>query len=236
MHWKPIDVFSSNMYSQYGEDGILSFLFSRSELIQQSYTYIYLTNHKHKIHHKIKTNPILCLLKTKPFKSALNHINLFEWIHKMNLHSVATLVSCIHQQKVDLLVVDVYGNDFWILKTYLQECKIEHKPNLIVVKYNHNFPSEVSVTVPYSKSATRETPYHGASLLAFCTMLNEYRFIGCSLYGEMAFFVKQDVVKETTDPYLQPANVNHCFLYPNVQQHMRANWPWLQKRLLIKVI
>ena len=237
MHWKPIDVFSSNLYSEHGEDGILSFLFSRSELKQSTYyTYVYLTNYTHKKKYKLKKNPILCLLKTKPFRPALNYIDAAPWLRKMNLNSISIIMTHIHESKVDLLAVDIYGNDFWILKKFIQECKPEHKPNVIVVNYNHCFPSEISVTVPYSKSATRESPYHGASLLAYCTMLQDYRFIGCSLYGEVAVFIKEDVVKDTTDPYLQPANVHHCFLYPNVQQHMRAHWPWLQKRMLIKVI
>ena len=184
----------------------------------------------------LKKNPILCLLKTKPFRPALNYIDAAPWLRKMNLNSISIIMTHIHESKVDLLAVDIYGNDFWILKKFIQECKPEHKPNVIVVNYNHCFPSEISVTVPYSKSATRESPYHGASLLAYCTMLQDYRFIGCSLYGEVAVFIKEDVVKDTTDPYLQPANVHHCFLYPNVQQHMRAHWPWLQKRMLIKVI
>ena len=236
--WNPIDVFSSNMFSQYGEDGILNYMLSNNELFKSKYTYIYLTDFKYKLHNKIKTNPILCLLKTKHMKQALDIHKSLPLLYQLNLHTTKQLVqTCIRTDTIDILILDTYGNDFWILKSFIQECKEQHKPNIIVVHYNNAYPSDMSITIPYTrnKSYAKDSYYWGASLLAYCNLLKDYHFIGCSLYGVLGFFVKKSVVTNSKDPYLQCANIQHCFLYPNVQYKIKTQWPHLQKRLFIQV-
>ena len=69
------------------------------------------------------------------------------------------------KKEVDLLSIDIDGNDFWIWK----EIKCIN-PRLVVIEYNSFFGSEISCTIPYNPKFIwdykKKKSYYGASLKA----------------------------------------------------------------------
>lgn len=98
--------------------------------------------------------------------------------------------------EIDLLSIDIDGNDYWIWKAINAI-----NPRVVVIEYNASLGSEKSITVKYDPNFDRfnySTPlYHGASLLALTKLANlkGYILVGCDSTGINAFFVRKDLVK-----------------------------------------
>lgn len=89
---------------------------------------------------------------------------------------------------VDLLSVDIDGNDFYVLEAILGS----GKPRVVCVEYNAKFPYPMEVKVEYSPLRGWEgDDYQGASLACFTKLLGRYGYtlITCNLSGTNAFFV-----------------------------------------------
>lgn len=98
---------------------------------------------------------------------------------------------------VDLLHIDLDGNDYWIWKA------IEIKPTILILEYNSIFGFDRAITVPYNPSFNRTSVhfsnlYWGASLKALYELSVErgYAFIGCNSAGNNAYFVRKDRMNE----------------------------------------
>lgn len=95
----------------------------------------------------------------------------------------------------DLLVVDIDGNDYWVLQSILEF----YKPRVILVEYNARWTPATDWTMPYEPSHTHDgTAYFGASLAAFVRLGNQhgYTLVGCESCGVNAFFMRDDQVGE----------------------------------------
>ncbi|CAN5644707.1 hypothetical protein BH10ACT1_BH10ACT1_41710 [soil metagenome] len=91
---------------------------------------------------------------------------------------------------LDLLSVDVDGNDWWILDRLLGH----FRPTVVVTEYNgsHRFPW----VMPYDPGHRWDHSWrHGASLESFSTLLGAHGFdlVGCDSRGVNAFFVHRSV-------------------------------------------
>jgi len=96
--------------------------------------------------------------------------------------------------EIDLLSVDLDGNDYHVLK------KIEVvAPRAICVEYNGNFPPHVAWTQARDDGHMFDgVDYRvGASLKALEQLLSDrgYALVGCSLAGVNAFFVRKDLAE-----------------------------------------
>ncbi len=96
---------------------------------------------------------------------------------------------------LDLLSIDVDGNDYWIWQAI-----VSLSPRVVVAEYNAAFGFERAITVPYDPGFRRweKHPgglYFGASLAALAKLGEEkgYRLVGCDRHGVNAFFVRQDL-------------------------------------------
>jgi len=94
----------------------------------------------------------------------------------------------------DLLCIDVDGNDYWVWE---QISAIN--PSVVVVEYNATYGSEEPLVTPYNAEfdAYKEHPlglYHGASILALQKLGKKkgYILLGCDSNGADAFFVKKE--------------------------------------------
>ena len=96
--------------------------------------------------------------------------------------------------EIDLLSIDVDGNDYWIWKAL--ECV---RPRVVVVEFNGGCGPEVSMTMPYNpdfRLDLSKQPYRsGASLAAFVKLgqAKGYRLVGIHSLGFNAFFVRDDL-------------------------------------------
>lgn len=141
-----------------------------------------------------------------------------------NVHEV------IHKQyhgDIDLLSIDIDGNDYWVLKTIIEKGILS--PRVIVVEYQDIIGWEQALTIPYNPDHnsfdynTDGGPnYCGASLLAFVKLLSNYKFVGSCDQGYNAFFIRNDAfvpeIREVTD-------IQECFKIPKVVDGMKDRWP-----------
>jgi hypothetical protein len=85
--------------------------------------------------------------------------------------------------------LDIDGNDLHVMKVALRY----FKPAVVCAEYNSKFPPPLSITMPYAADfGWAGDDYHGASLQAFCDMLEEYKLVACNLTGANAFFVRRE--------------------------------------------
>lgn len=114
-----------------------------------------------------------------------------EWITAENVD--ALVASQGFGGPIDLLSLDVDGNDYWIWKAL--DCI---SPNVVVLEFNANCGPERSVTMSYKPDYRLDLtvqPYRcGASLPAFIKLGREkgYRLVGVQSLGFNAFFVRDD--------------------------------------------
>lgn len=99
--------------------------------------------------------------------------------------------------EVDLLSVDIDGNDLWVWRAITA---IE--PRVVAIEYNATFGPERSVTVPYRDGFDRYREhvsgfYHGASLAALAKVGSDkgYALVGCDSRGGNAFFVRRELLE-----------------------------------------
>ena len=94
----------------------------------------------------------------------------------------------------DLLSIDIDGNDYWVWKA------IERfRPRVAVIEYNALYGADVDWVMAYEPAYQwRGTARHGASLTALTRLAQDkgYRLVGCGLSGVNAFFVADEEAAE----------------------------------------
>lgn len=99
--------------------------------------------------------------------------------------------------EIDLLSVDIDGNDYHILNAIT--CI---KPRVIVIEYNAKFTPPISFCMDYDELHTwKGDDCFGVSLKFLENNLHGYCLVGCNLIGVNAFFVREDLV---ADSFLEP--------------------------------
>lgn len=110
----------------------------------------------------------------------------------------------------DVLSIDVDGNDYWIwqaLTTY--------SPRIVVVEYNGQWPALERWVQPYDlERVWHGTDNYGASLGALRSLGEEkgYRFVHTELTGCNAFFVRDDLEAVLPAPDVVPLRASNYFL------------------------
>ena len=118
------------------------------------------------------------------------------WVTAENINS--TLLYNGMQGEIDLLSIDIDGNDYWVWKEiYVIE------PRVVVIEYNASMGHEKSLAVKYDENFVRSEKhpsgwYHGASLAALTKLANAkgYILVGCDCSGINAFFVCKDIARK----------------------------------------
>jgi hypothetical protein len=136
---------------------------------------------------------------------------------------------------VDVMSIDLDGNDYWIWKAIETTA-----PRLMIVEYNASLGPHVRRTVPYEPSfVSRDYHhlgwYHGASLEALVSLAAQkgYRLVCCDSAGVNAFFVRNDLgreqLPETTAPrafYPHAGRLKSADL--EAQMREISGHPWLE--------
>jgi hypothetical protein len=97
-------------------------------------------------------------------------------------------------KNLDMFILDIDGNDFWVLSSYLRE----NNPKIIVVEYNRSFPKDKSVTIPYSDNFVwdRKTNYYGASARAYENLLAMHGYVCFGNSDLDLYFVRIDIARQ----------------------------------------
>jgi hypothetical protein len=96
--------------------------------------------------------------------------------------------------EIDLLSIDIDGNDYWVW----QAIDVV-RPRVVIAEYNSTYHPPVAITQPYDALGVHNgTSFYGASLEALCRLGQRkgYSLVGCSLVGDNAYFVRDDLVDD----------------------------------------
>jgi len=202
--------FGRKVYSQTDEDGIISEIFNRIgttnkvfvefgvgnglenntlALLFQDWTGLWIEGSK-KYAQLIRSN-----LPRMIGSGRLALIN--EFITQDNINSLIS--SAISETSIDLLSVDIDGNDFHVLNAI--DC-IE--PRVIVMEYNAKFAPPIQYCMTYDAAhAWGGDDNYGVSLKFLEIELDKrgYSLVGCNMTGTNSFFVKRELA---ADNFLMP--------------------------------
>lgn len=130
----------------------------------------------------------------------LNVVNRFITAENIN-EAISENIHPDADEEIDLLSVDVDGNDYWIWKAIA--CV---RPRVLVIEYNSYFNPPISKVQSYDPvKIYGGTSYYGASLQAINDLCEQrgYKLVACSLVGDNAFYVRADLCG---DKFYEPGN------------------------------
>lgn len=119
----------------------------------------------------------------------------------------ALISGAIDDDEIDLLSVDIDGNDFHVLNAIT--CV---KPRVIVIEYNAKFLPPILFCMDYDENHVwKKDDCFGASLKFLEKNIAGYNLVGCNITGSNAFFVRDDLVADkffgpfTAENHYEPA-------------------------------
>jgi hypothetical protein len=128
--------------------------------------------------------------------------------------NINKLIGGWHKGEIDLLSIDIDGNDF-----YIWQAINVITPRVVVIECNSKFPPPISIVQEYNPHhVSRGTDYFGASLEAL-TRLGarlDYSLVGTNLQAANAFFVRNDLVDDKFQAPFSAENHynNKAFVWP----------------------
>lgn len=193
------------VYSQWGEDGIIDWLINKYPEIPKIFLEIGTQDYKESNTRFLLINKNWNGFIIEADKAAVEDIKsqriywkhnlraINEFITKDNINNVIKKFNI--PKKIGLLSLDIDGVDYWVLKKLSAL-----DPSIIVCEYNSLFGQKKSVTVPYKSNFIRSKEhysnlYYGASINAFIDLMKKknYFLIGTNSAGNNAFFVKKNI-------------------------------------------
>ena len=198
-------------FSQWGEDGIIDWLISRLPSINQTFIEFGVSDYK-----ESNTRLLLQLRNWKGLiiDGAEENVSIIKkqdiyWRH--DLTAIQSFISTenINQTisdagfsgNVGLLSIDIDGNDYWVWQA------IEGvSPAIVVCEYNAVLGDIYPITIPYQANFQRTNAdpsnlYFGASIQALISLGQSkgYTFVGTTLTGANAFFIRNDCASMVTN-------------------------------------
>lgn len=203
-----IEKYEYSLFSQNGEDGIIRYLFSEigfcSKLflefgfgvtesnslrliLKEGFGGVFIDGNELSVKHFNQAAKSFGITNVQAISRFLNLNNLETTITQSSL-----------PKEIDLLSVDVDGNDYWFW-----EAIKSLSPRIVIVEYNASLGPELSLSTPYDPAFNRHQKhssgfYCGASIKAFEKLGKKkgYSLIGFDSNGVNAFFVRDDCLTE----------------------------------------
>ena len=201
---KGLEAYGYKVYSQNDEDGIIHEIFRRIGTTNKTFVEFGvqdgLESNSHLLlfydwnglwivgsldyYKKIKTKfrPVIEAGQLKVTNAFIDKDNINELIMDAGI-----------QGEIDLLSVDIDGNDYYIWDTI--DCI---NPRVVICEYNGKFPPDLNWVQAYDKNHIwDESDWQGASLKAFELLGRKkgYTLVGTNIRGCNAFFVRNDLIK-----------------------------------------
>jgi hypothetical protein len=225
----PLNHFGAKFFSQSDEDGITLEIIRRLELKTGAFL-------EFGVGDGTENNTLVLLSigwrgawvggENLAFDPHVNPKRLFykkAWVSLDNINElVRSTLSAIAASDVDVLNVDLDGNDLYFTEALLN---VLH-PKLVIVEYNAKFPPPARWSVEYDPNFRWDgTDYHGASLASFCDLLARfgYTLVCCNAAtGANAFFVNNNYRTAFKDV---PQDINNIFISPKFQLPVHFGHP-----------
>jgi hypothetical protein len=193
------------VFSQYGEDGIIQFLINRIEIPNKVFIEFGVEDYTESNTRFLLTNNNWTglVLDGSPRNIKFIRQDNIYWRHNLTAECTFITKNNINdsftkagiQGDIGLLSIDIDGNDYWIWDAINVV-----SPRIVVVEYNSVLGPTLKITTPYDPSFVRSRAHHsnlyfGASLGALCDLATRkgYYFIGSNLNGNNAFFIRNDI-------------------------------------------
>lgn len=189
-------------FSQFGEDGIISWLSHQIPDIEkvfleigtqdywESNTRFLIQSQNWKGYLIEASTPEVKKIRRQSIYWKKNLTAINEFVDRENINSI--IQKNLKSNNIGLLSLDIDGNDYWIMK----EANIES--DLIVCEYNPVFGDLYEITIPYEKNFNRTKKHYsnlffGCSIKALVELMKEknYDFLGSNSQGMNAFFINK---------------------------------------------
>lgn len=213
-----LNQYEKKVYSQNGEDGIIEEIFNRIGTTNKYFVefgvetgeecnarYLHEKGWKglmiegsEEMHSRLKDNYDDNVQTVHSFITKDNIVDIFK--------------SAQVPTELDLLSVDIDGNDYWVLKSILEG---GYEPQVIVVEYNAIYPPPAQWIMKYNAEHVWDgTSYQGASLQSLYQLCLHYGYllVGTDSRGVNAFFVRH-TVEGINLPMLKPHEAYHPAKY-----------------------
>lgn len=234
----PLDLrnYEKKIFSQNGEDGIISEIFKRISVTNKFFVEFGVENGQECNSRRLleeegwsglwmdgsENNCTSAKLKFKNYGISVQQA----FIDKENIETLLRLNNV--PQEFDLLVIDIDGNDYWVWQAISY-----YKPRLVVIEYNSSYPPSVDWVMPYNANHLFDgTRHYGATLKSLSLLAKEkgYKLIGCDKTGVNAFFLRADLFKEGL---FLDKDLEYHYSSPKYQGlffgHPKGRGPWIKK-------
>lgn len=194
--------FEQKIYSQNGEDGILSEIFRRIGTTDRYFVEFGvedgLENNTRYLLQKHGWSGVWLEGSAEKVDRASQTFAQFpvrifnKFIDRDNIPTIFEAVQV--PVEFDLLVIDLDGNDYWVWQALAN-----YSPRVVVIEYNASFLPGLEWVMPYDPAHYWDGSNHfGASLdaLAALGQRKGYRLVACDSQGVNAFFVRQDLLND----------------------------------------
>lgn len=196
-----IDSRERRVFSQYGEDGIVSWIFSLVGTGNRTFVEFGVGDGRECLTANLALNLGWSgLMLERDEKLAASASALYE---DAGISVVRALVTrrttgdLLAGRDPEFMSIDVDGNEYWLWEA---AAAAGVRPRVVAVEYNASLGPHRSLTVPYRDDFDRFEIdelgwYHGASLAALAHLARRlgYVLLGCESHGANAFFVRADV-------------------------------------------
>ena len=112
----------------------------------------------------------------------------------VDLNNIPEIVSISKKfldiSNIDLVSVDVDGNDFYILKSLVENNIL---PKVIVIHHNSKFPHNLKFVPKLNTKPWKNDDYMGASLSIQQLLSNHYCLVACTHTGVNAFLYLMNI-------------------------------------------
>jgi hypothetical protein len=201
------------VFSQWGEDGIIQYLISHLEIPNPAFIEFGVENYEESNTRFLLVNNHWRGLVLDQNRKNITYIQKSDLYWRYNLTAKCAFITrdniCNLIQEagfggdIGLLSIDIDGNDYWIWEA-IPSTLIS--PRIVIIEYNSVFGNKNAITIPYRDDFRRVQAhyshlYYGASLKALWLLGKRkgYVFIGSNSTGSNAFFVRQDVAQGLPD-------------------------------------
>ena len=198
------------VYSKHGGDGILAYIFSKIGVANHTFVEMGVENGRECNTANLSLNfgwkGLMIDANEEWIRSAKNFFkerlgSLFDNVKLVTCFITAEninqlLVSNGYKGEVDILSIDIDGNDFWVWRALNAV-----NPRVVILEYNAAFehrPLTIKYDPEHQYRPKQEHPlYFGASLTALSKLSKEkgYILVACDTHGHDAFFIRSDILK-----------------------------------------
>ena len=222
---KKLNRYEFNVFSQAGEDGIISEIFNRIGTTNKFFVEFGVGN-------GLENNSAYLLVKgwqgywiegseqfCKSIRQSFKDLIANQQLTLKNTFITAANIEDLFREgnvptELDLLSIDIDGNDYWVWQAITN-----YRPRVVIIEYNAIYPPESSWVMQYNPSHQWKYNSHvGSSLKALEKLGHQkgYKLVACNFSGVNAFFVREDLLADhfcspfTAENHYEPARYFLC--------------------------